>query len=126
MKLKGSYCHEGTKGTRKAVYSVEFKTAEEAFEHIQSKFAVEDVVTHFWYGYHINAVNKVAKAEKEARDGYDKAEEILDGDFPNSKFERDVEKTIGISPEEKTLLTLIKGKGLSQAQVKELLEGLKE
>jgi len=122
IELKGSYCYEGVKGSQKAVYEVKFKDADTALTHIMTKFDTEQVVKDFWYGYHINRVNKVAKDEKTPQEAYDKAEEILDGDFPDMTFERGVDKAKTISVEEKALLKLIRGKGLSQAQFTAMLK----
>ncbi len=130
IELKGSFCFEGTEGTTKTVYSVRFKDADTALNHIMTKFGLEDVVKHFWYGYHINGVNKTAKGKPSDKrteaEAYDKAEEILDGDFPDMVFERGVDKTITISPETKQLQKLIQGKGLSLAQFTAMLEEAQE
>jgi len=125
IELKGSYCFEGVKGSQKAVYEVKFKDADAALTHIMTKFDIGRIVKNFWYGYHINEVNKVAKDEKTAQEAYDKAEEILDGDFPDlMSFERGIDKAKTISVEEKELLKLVRGKGLSQAQFTEMLKEL--
>lgn len=120
MILKGSYCHEGKKGDKKAAYEVKFDTEQEALSHIESVFTQAEIIENFWYGYHITGVNKVAKTLKTASEGYDKAEDILNKDFPGLvTFERDVEKTRTLTAEEKEIARLTKG--MSVAQVKEML-----
>ena len=120
MILKGSYCHEGTKGDKKAVYEVRFDSEQDALDHIQTGFTQAEIVENFWYGYHINSVNKVAKTLKTSAEGYDKAESILNKDFPELvTFERDVEKARTMTAEEKEIAKLTKG--MSIAQVKEML-----
>lgn len=123
MILKGSYCHEGVKGDKKAVYEVKFDSDLDALSHIQTVFTQAEIVEHFWYGYHINGVNKVAKTLKTAGAGYDRAEEILEKDFEGLvTFERDVEKVKAISAEDKEVLALFKG--MSKAQVAEVIAKL--
>lgn len=120
MTLKGSYCHEGTKGDKKAIYEVKFDSEQDALSHIESGFTVAEIVAYFWYGYHILGVNKIAKIMKTANEGYDKAEAILNKDFPELvTFERDVEKARTMTAEEKEIARLTKG--MSVAQVKEML-----
>lgn len=122
MELKGSYCYEGVKGDKKAVYTIRFKTEAEAKAHILSKFTDTQVIENFWYGYHINEVNKVAKMEGTASDGYDKAELLLMESFPQVTFVRNIEKVKALSAELQEIDKLVKGKGMSLAQVKELLQ----
>lgn len=120
IELKGSYCYEGVKGSQKVVYSVKFDDASKALEHLKTKFDEEQIVRDFWYGYHINKVNKVAKDEKTAQKAYDKAEEILDGDFPDMTFERGIDKVKSITTQQKELLVMFKG--LSKVQIAEKLK----
>ncbi len=116
--LKGSFCYEGTKGKTKALYSVQFNNAQEALTHISRKFDTLDIVDRFWYGYHILNVNKVARKEETAILGYDKAEEILDGDFPDMKFDRDVLKNVLPT----ALLKLLRDKNMTEEELVAFLD----
>lgn len=119
MELKGSYSFGGVKDSKKATYSVRFNSWEEIMALIEKKFTIATIVEHFWYGYHINDVNKVAKTEKNEIDAYNLAEITLTEKFPSATFVRGVEKNKVISTEDKALLTMFKG--MSKVQIAEKL-----
>lgn len=124
MELTGSFCYEGRKGDKKATYKVRFKDVVEAKAHILATVGDEELVKHFWYGYHINGLNKLAGKEGNAENAYAQAELILSEDFPTATFVRGVEKVRVIDPKLKELEKLMKGKGLSIAQVEEMIDAL--
>lgn len=119
IELKGSYSFGGVKDEKKAVYTVKFNSEKEALEHILKTFDEKVIVEHFWYGFHINDVNKGAKAEETESGAYSLAEVTLTDKFPSAVFVRGIEKNKTISAEDKAILAMFKG--MSKVQIAEKL-----